>query len=442
MINYPKCLKEKLISIVKEMAVSPAEFVKNPGKDFSRERKLTFETVVNLLLSMGGNSIYKELLEYFKYDINTVSSSAFVQQRSKILPFAFEYIFNQFTNSFDNFKTFNGYRLLAVDGSLLSIARNPNDSDSYISATNHNSEKGCNYLHLDAMYDLCNRLYIDASISPIKKQNERRTLVDMIERSKLENNVIIVADRGYENYNVFAHIEEKGWKYAIRVKDLKGKNCITSSLVLPSKDEFDYTINLKLTRKQTNEIKSHPEIYKFLPNNVTFDYLSPDKENINKFYPISFRVVRFKISEDSYETIITNLSKEEFTPKMLKMIYHMRWGIETSFRELKYAIGLVNLHSKKVELILQEIFAKLTMYNFCEIITLHVVISQKKRKHDYQVNFTIAIHICKYFFKCYDEHPPNVEALIQKNILPVRKDRQDHRKLRSKTTVSFIYRVA
>ncbi len=34
MINYPKCLKEKLISIVKEMAASPAEFVKNPGKNY------------------------------------------------------------------------------------------------------------------------------------------------------------------------------------------------------------------------------------------------------------------------------------------------------------------------------------------------------------------------------------------------------------------------
>ncbi len=33
-INYPKCLKEKLISIVKEMAASPAEFVKNPGKNY------------------------------------------------------------------------------------------------------------------------------------------------------------------------------------------------------------------------------------------------------------------------------------------------------------------------------------------------------------------------------------------------------------------------
>ncbi len=50
MINYPKCLKEKLISIVKEMAISPAEFIKNPWKDLSREHKLTFETAAKLLL--------------------------------------------------------------------------------------------------------------------------------------------------------------------------------------------------------------------------------------------------------------------------------------------------------------------------------------------------------------------------------------------------------
>ena len=36
----------------------------------------------------------------------------------------------------------------------------------------------------------------------------------MIDRSKLEN-VILVADRGYENYNIFAHAIEKGWKFAI-----------------------------------------------------------------------------------------------------------------------------------------------------------------------------------------------------------------------------------
>ena len=46
----------------------------------------------------------------------------------------------------------------------------------------------------------------------------------------------------------------------------------------------------------------------------------------------------------------------------------MRWGIETSFRNLKHTLGLLHLHAKKVEFVLQEIFAKLTMYNFCQLI--------------------------------------------------------------------------
>ncbi len=121
----------------------------------------------------------------------------------------------------------------------------------------------------------------------------------------------------------------------------------------------------------------------------------------------------------------------------------MRWGIETSFRELKYAIGLVNLHSKKAAYIIQEIFARLTIYNFCELITTHVVIHQKDSKYTYQVNFTVAINICLYYFKCRDDvPPPNIEALIQKNILPVRPGRKDPRKVRTQSTVSFLYRVA
>jgi hypothetical protein len=80
MTKYSKFVKDKLTSIIKEMGESPGPFVKNSSKGFTRNRKLTFEYVINLLLSMGGNNIYKELLEYFKYDIETATSSAFVQQ--------------------------------------------------------------------------------------------------------------------------------------------------------------------------------------------------------------------------------------------------------------------------------------------------------------------------------------------------------------------------
>lgn len=73
-------------------------------------------------------------------------------------------------------------------------------------------------------------------------------------------------------------------------------------------------------------------------------------------------------------------------------------GHETSFRELKHAIGLTRFHSKKVEYIKQEIWARMLRCYFCEIITTRVVVARKKtRKHLYQVNYTRAIRICSLF---------------------------------------------
>lgn len=437
MTDYPSFVKGKLVEIISKMATEPKLFVKNPNADFTRNRKLSFKTVMNLMLSMGGNSLTSELMEYFDYDVDMASSSAFIQQRGKLLPFAFEYLLKEFTHSFQDLKTYEGYRLLAADGSDLNICHNPNDVDTYFQSIPNS--KGFNQLHLNAMYDLCNKLYVDVCIQPGRKENEFRALTDMADRSNISGDVIVVADRGYESYNVFAHIEKKGWKYAIRVKDIVS-NGILSALKLPDEDEFDASINIILTKKQTKETKSNPEIYKFVPKTSTFDYLDL---HINKFYPITFRVVRFKITDDTYETIITNLDSDKFPPKKIKELYYLRWGIETSFRELKYAIGLISFHSKKVEHITQEIFARLVMYNFCELITMHVVIQQKDTKHCYQVNFTRAIQVCKHYFKCQSNiSPPDVEALIRKNILPIREGRKDPRKVKAKAVVSFLYRVA
>ena len=145
---------------------------------------------------------------------------------------------------------------------------------------------------------------------------------------------------------------------------------------------------------------------------------------------MEFRALRFPITEYSYESIITNLPSDEFNVEEIKKLYAMRWGIETSFRELKYAVGLTSFHSKKREYITQEIWARLILYNFCEIITAHVVIDKCTQKHVYQVNYTFAIHICRYFIsKMAEKSPPDVEALINKEILPVRPGRHDPRKV-------------
>lgn len=432
-------LKTKLSCIVSEMAATSYLFVRNPSCDFSRNRKMNFETFLMFSLSMGAKSIQKELLDYFSFDKNMISESGFCQQKEKVLPETFEYLFRQFTDSTDSLNLYHGYRLLACDGTIVNVARNPEDSDMFFYASGDKSDKGYSQLHLNALYDLVNRIYIDATLEKERPNNELRELEKMVDRSTLSEKAIIVSDRGYECYNTFAHIIEKGWKFVIRIKDIDSMG-LARKYHLPD-DEFDQNVETIITRKQTNKVKAAPEKYTFISRKGYFEYVDLHHDY---YYPMSFRIVRFKISEDSYECIATNLSRDDFPTEAIKEIYRLRWGIETSFRELKYAVGLVNLHSKKLDFIKQEIFARLIVYNFCELITSKVIIEQqKKNQYTYQANFTMAIYICKKFLQCNpSQSPPDIELLIRRNTLPIRPGRKDPRKVRTQSAVSFLYRVA
>jgi len=427
-------LKKELMYLIEEMARSPALFVQNPAKDFTRERKLALDRMLSMMISMGGNSIGKELLDFYEYDAETATTSAFIQQRKKILPFAFEFLFHEFTSAAAEPKTYRGYRLLAIDGSDLHIPTNPSEPENYFVA--NEDTHGYNLLHLNAIYDLCSKLFTDILLQTRRSANEHLALTTMVDRSRISSEVILVADRGYESYNNLAHIGRKGWNYVFRLRE---SNSILSGLRLPVTQELDLPVSIILTKKQTKEVKAHPEIYRWLPHKTRFDFLDL---NFDRFYPITFRVVRFKLSDDSFETLITNLDAIAFPADALKEIYHLRWGIETSFRELKYAVGLLNFHSKKTELITQEIFAQLIMYNFSMMIASHAIIRQNHTRYAYQVNFTRAIQICVFFFRYRSNAPPDADALICKHILPIRPGRTDKRKLRSRSAVSFLYRVA
>lgn len=436
MKNYPKHIKSTLYSVIRGMAKHPEDFCRCPEKDFTRNRKLPFEKVLSLLVKMGGHSLRDEMLDCLDFAESPASVSALVQQRSKLLPEALEYLFREFTNRCHKSKLYRGFRLLAVDGSDLQFTANPNDPLSYFPGVN--GQKPYSFLHLNALYDLNSNLYLDAVVQKRRAANENAALITMVDKSQITEPVILTADRGYESYNTLEHISRKGWKYLIRLRESKG---IISALSLPDGD-FDMPVQILLTRKQTNAVKvlmkENPGKYRILPSHLNFEFLP---KGSSEFYPISFRIVRFQISGDSTETLITNLDKDSFPPDELKYLYHLRWGIETSFRQLKYTIGLTLFQSKKVEYITQEIFARLTMYNFCELITSHVVIQNKRRKYVYQTNFTAAVHICRQFLRG-TVSPPKVDALIEQQVVPIRPGRSTPRKVKNIKFNGFFYRIA
>lgn len=442
-----KTIRDLLDESQKNLYESMHQYISKPDRDFTRNRKLSFSKVISSILGMEGRNLNNELLYQFECAMETPTSSAFIQQRSKINYKAFESLFHDFTTMAmkDNIQIFKGYRLLAVDGSDIQIASNPADSESYIQGKDGN--KPYNLLHLDAMYDLLSNTYVDALVCKFRNMNEQGALADMVDRAANTYPAIVIADRGYESYNVLAHIQEKKWKFLIRVKDFGNYSSgIIHGLDLPDDNEFDFDIDLNLTYKQTNEAKEllkDRNHYKLLKSNRRFDYLpSKNKKHESlKMYNLKFRIVRFKISEDSYEVILTNLDKETFPPVVIKELYSKRWGIETSFRNLKYAVGLLHFHSKKVDFIFQEIYARLIMYNYFELIISKTVIQKKQRKYAYMINFSVAAHICREFF--LKRIPPDdIEALIARYLTPVRPDRSRPRKMSPKAPISFLYRVA
>ena len=435
----PKYLKKLLLSEIKAVAEKSDDFCIDSSRNFSRKRKLSFETVVKTIIGMESKSLTNELIDAFDSKPDFPSASAFVQQRSKIKAEAFKAIFDGFTSSISKDND-SEMRILAVDGSDVQIATNPYDLSSFHPGAN--GQKPYNLLHLNALFDLKQKIYTDAVIQGRMDYNEHSSLQEMVDRSNIRK-ALVIADRGYESYNSMAHIQEKGWFFLIRVKDSSG---IKQGLDLPKTECFDVDISLKLTRKKTNEVKEllkDKNHYRMVSSTQPFDYLplKNKKAEPTKFYELNFRIVRFRISEDTYETVVTNLDKDMYPPAELKKLYASRWGIETSFRDLKYTIGLLNFHTKKVMCILQEIYAHMIMYNFAEMITSHVVIEKKQRKHVYKANFSVAAHICRLFYRGKTTSP-DLEAIIAKNLIPIRPDRHRERNVKAKIFQGFLYRVA
>ena len=224
---------------------------------------------------------------------------------------------------------------------------------------------------------------------------------------------------------------ENNQKFLIRTKDINVYSSILSNLNLLD-EEFDLDVTKILTCKQTNETKRNKPKYTYLPYSSDFDYF--DEEG---FYEMNLRVVRFKITDDTYECLVTNLARREFYLNELKKMYHMRWDIETAFKVLKYIVGMMSFHSKKRNFIQQEIYAAILLHCLTNIITERIEVEQSdKRKHNYKVNLSTAVtNMRLWLIKLIDTE--ELMERIKKYLAPVRPDRKYQRNMKPKSVVPF-----
>lgn len=424
-MNRFSATKNIISKLLRFMESNADNFSSNPGKDFSRSRKISFSDLMSYLIYSESKSLRRTIPSFFG-NKSIPSPAAVVQQRSKLKTNAFEYLLKKLNSRFSLLRKFEGYHLVACDGSSINIPKNRQESSTQMQYASGNGFY--NQVHLNALYHIGENRFLDAVIEPEKNHDERASFITMLKRCTLGRNTVFVVDRGYVSYNTLAHVVALKKYFVLRVKDLEGKRRpILSKIKLPNDETYDFTVSVSVSRNY----KRRPGISTVsIRQDRRFDFL--DIGDRKSSFDMSFRVLRIKINESNYEYIVTNLPPKKFPMEKIKEIYHLRWGIETAFRDLKYTVDLRHFKAKKAEYIYQEILARLVLFNACSIAVSKIQIIKGNSKSSSQLSFAASHDLCKLYFRAkVDITPQLIEEWLLRTVIPVKPDRFFPRKMNS-----------
>lgn len=427
-------IKKSFLKIISYMNDNLSSFVHRPGKDFIRNRKCPFSLVLLCVLAMESHSVNRELRRFFPKKPDCPTRSAFIQQRIKLNDNAFPFLFQQFNRDHPFKKTFHGYHLLACDGSDLNIPPLKKDPSTRVAS----NTTGVDYhqMHLNAIYDILEERYTDILPQPRASFDERDALLTFLGRIPVPGKCILIADRGFFSFNVLAHLRQSGQSFLLRINSDDARSSFLKRFRLPDEKEFDINLDFSITRSHKKRYQEHPDQFVCIRHDRRFDLIPhADKDTL---FPISVRLVKIDLPSGP-EYLLTDLPMKQFPMDTLKELYRLRWGIETAFRFLKNNISLNSFHSIRRDLIIQEIYARVILYNFTMLIIHSVPLPRLERKYPYKVSVSDAIVTCRDFLI----HPlknGEIKDLLLTYLTDVRPGRSYPRKKHSKRYIPLTNR--
>ena len=432
----PVYVRNSLLKILKSMSEDISSFVNRPGADFTRNRKCSFPDLILLLLSMEAHTLSREIRRFFKKPSALITKSALIQQRKKLNDKVFPFLFSELNRRFPLEKEFKGYHLLGVDGSDTNIPFLKNDTTTHVPS---NTPGVCyDQVHLNAVYDLMNDRFTDLIIQPRAQTNEREAFLSFLSRNSVPGKCIFIADRGYASINVLANLQHSGHFFLLRMKTADSKPTFLSRFTLPDDAEFDIPLEFTVTRSHKKVFREDKNHYVCIRADRRFDFIERG-DRVSSFR-MAFRLVKVKLPDGNSEFLATNLPCTEFSNAKIKELYRLRWGIETAYRYLKYNTALTAFHSIRRDFIIQEIYARVILYNFTMIIVNGVSVPKKKRKVRLKISISDAIPICRDFL-ISKRNNAEIKGLLCCYLTEVRPGRSFMRKKHPKRVNPLMYRA-
>ena len=295
------------------------------GNSFSRKRKLSFSNTVHFICSALRKSISSEIdnfIEEHTYlNFPNITKQAFSKARQNISPEAFNELCRLFVEKFyslkKNLNTWNGFNILAIDGTSLQVPDTEECGEYFGLSSNQNKTRTA-VATASALYDVLNDIIVDARITKYKTSERyiAKQHIEVLVNRIPSKNSIVIFDRGYPSYDMFDHLNDKGLLFLMRVS--------TSFKLVQSIDSDDSILEYKLK----GEIKK-------------------------------VRVLRIKLSEDVTEVLVTNIYDEKITTIEFKELYFLRWGVESKYKELKSSIKIEEFSGTKPIAIEQDFYTSI-----------------------------------------------------------------------------------
>jgi hypothetical protein len=403
---------------------------KKQEKDFTRERKVGFVSLICIIFNMLRKSTQLELDDFrAKFipesaETTTYTKQSFSEARQKLSPAAFTLLNDELIRGFyedDDYKTYKGFRLLAIDGSAMEVPNTKETQEAFGFVSNGGEDYKLARALSSNLFDLENKLAIsttlgryDASERDLAKINIEKML--SLLPSHIPN--LILFDRGYPSADFIQYLISKESKFVMRVSIGFYKEVVGTS----TQDEI---VQIEITKERAKMLRRQGN-------------------PIPKGTLVKVRVLKVELPTGETEILITNLMPDELSHEESKPLYFKRWGIETRFNDLKHKFQIENVSGEKPLLIEQDFYATILLGNMASLIEqdaeeeLAAKSTNKSRKYDaYKINTNILVgklknRLIEIILEENNEKKDvmyqRLIAELERNIVPIIKGRNVQRK--------------
>lgn len=381
-------MKNSYNRIIKVFDELKSPELKEVGKlnvnSFVRNRNMPFEDLSLCILGKKGLTLSMELEQFFdrKDDFeNTISKQAFSKQRMNLNPKLFKVMNQRYIKDIydeTNFKTFHGYILLGIDGSIMEIPNTENLKRQFGGITDNKNNVVVARAQTSGIYDCLNEIMLDSQISSYKTSEislAKKNIDNALNLLKGKK-VILIFDRGYPSIEFIYYLNKLGIKYLFRIKN---QAYTAEKKLMKSNDEY---VDLKITAGRLQH--------------MTDESL---KEEIKKEKVIkNIRITRIILADGTIEDLVSNLDINEIPYEEMKELYYKRWNIEISYDVLKNKLYIENFSGKTQITIEQDFYAQMLLYNMLEDIKKDAgeeVKTNENNKYEYKINMNCLVGLFK-----------------------------------------------